>query len=105
MPGFRALRRLGLIALAVLCISALAILHAGDLLKAYAAASPELCLLPSESLVRGLQLPVRLDLAAAGISRGSMAVDFTLEDASGRQVSLSALLKQKPVVLILGSYT
>ena len=104
MPCFRGLRHLGLTALAVLCISALAILHAGVLLKA-SACSPELCLLPSESLVRGLKLPVRLDLASAGISRGSAAVDFTLADALGRQVSLSALLMKKPVVLILGSYT
>lgn len=99
------LRRHGPITVIALCIGALTLLNAGAMTKADASAAPELSLLSSESLVRGLQLPVRLELASAGISKGSKAVDFTLADALGRQASLSALLKDKPVVLILGSYT
>lgn len=62
-------------------------------------------LLPSENLVRNPSLPVRLDLSEAGLKEGSRAVDFTLLDILGNEVSLSERLKNKPVILILGSYT
>lgn len=105
MHCLRDFRRLGLLLIIALCIGAITELNAGAMIRADASEAPKPSLLSSESLVHSLQLPVRLDLASAGIGRGLEAVDFTLADALGRQVSLSSLLTKRPVVLILGSYT
>lgn len=39
------------------------------------------------------------------LARGTIAYDFTLNDITGVPHSLSALLKDRPVVLVLGSFT
>jgi cytochrome oxidase Cu insertion factor (SCO1/SenC/PrrC family) len=41
----------------------------------------------------------------SGLAVGATAIDFTLEDIDGAAVSLSALLAERPVVLIFGSFT
>lgn len=97
--------RLRALAMTALCISIMAALTTACAALAGVRAIPGAGLLPAENLVRGLQLPVRLNLADAGISEGLKAVDFTLSDISGSEVSLSELLSEKPAVLILGSYT
>jgi hypothetical protein len=40
-----------------------------------------------------------------GLKVGTIAIDFTLKDTFGNEVTLSKLLGEKPVVLILGSFT
>ena len=40
-----------------------------------------------------------------GLEVGTTAIDFTLEDTFGNEVTLSKLLAEKPIVLILGSFT
>jgi hypothetical protein len=40
-----------------------------------------------------------------GLRVGTTAIDFTLKDTSGNEITLSKLLKEKPVVMILGSFT
>ena len=105
MFGLTGHGRLGKILAIALCVGFLSALAAGGGVATSALFTPELGLMPSEELVRDLELPVRLNLADAGISRGSKAVDFSLLDTLGREVSLSGLLRERPVVLILGSYT
>ncbi len=39
------------------------------------------------------------------IPEGEPAVDFTLQDVDGRAYTLSDLLRTKPVLLVLGSFT
>ncbi len=99
------IRRIGAIIITILCIGALTGISSTGNALAEASGSPELGLIPSDALVRGLVLPVQLKLADAGISRGSKAVDFSLLDISGRKITLSESLNVKPIVLILGSYT
>ncbi len=45
------------------------------------------------------------ELSGAGPKAGDKAVDFTLKDLQGTQFTLSQLLKDKPVVMVSGSYT
>jgi len=40
-----------------------------------------------------------------GLAEGETAVDFTLKDINGNEHRLSQLLAEKPVVIILGSFT
>ncbi len=40
-----------------------------------------------------------------GLEVGTNAIDFTLKDTFGNEFTLSNLLAEKPVVLILGSFT
>jgi hypothetical protein len=42
---------------------------------------------------------------AGGLAEGDSAFDFTLSDLSGTSHTLSALLKDKPVVLVWGMWT
>lgn len=98
-------RRLAVSLILAIFIGAVAALPATCRVLAGDGGPPEAGLMPPESLVRGLLLPVRLNLAEAGIREGAWAVDFTLLDTSGQEVSLSGRLQGKPVVLILGSYT
>ena len=42
---------------------------------------------------------------SSGLEVGKVAVDFTLKDTQGREYSLSALLTEKPVVMVFGSFT
>ncbi len=44
-------------------------------------------------------------IGQAGIPQGAPAVDFTLQDTEGRDHTLSAMLAQKPVLLVFGSFT
>ena len=105
MAALSANRRLAVSLILAIFIGAVAALPSVGRVLAEDAGTPEAGLLPPENLVRGLLLPVRLNLAEAGIREGAWAVDFTLLDTSGQEVSLSGLLQGKPVVLILGSYT
>jgi hypothetical protein len=43
--------------------------------------------------------------AARPMVPGQLAVDFTLKDTKGKAYTLSRLLAEKPVIVILGSYT
>jgi hypothetical protein len=45
------------------------------------------------------------NLQNAGLSAGTLAVDFTLNDTHGVSTTLSDLLANKPVVMVLGSFT
>lgn len=53
--------------------------------------------------------PIREDINyefnQAGPGVGETAIDFSLESTAGEQITLSALLVEKPVVLIFGSFT
>jgi hypothetical protein len=62
-------------------------------------------LLPSDALKRGCQTYNSPPSTKVGLLEGAAAVDFTLEDTSGNTISLSALLSEKPVVMVLGSFT
>ncbi len=42
---------------------------------------------------------------SSGLEVGEVAVDFTLKDTREREYSLSALLTEKPVVMVFGSFT
>lgn len=62
------------------------------------------------ALSDALKRDCRRDPASAGPGRGGLntgqtAVDFTLKDVNGREFSLSALLAEKPVVMVFGSFT
>jgi hypothetical protein len=59
----------------------------------------------SDTLKRAGELPVSGNFGNVGIPEGQLAVDFTLNDTNGGKVCLSDLLKEKPVVMVLGSYT
>jgi peroxiredoxin len=52
-----------------------------------------------------LPLPGQASFSKAGIAQAQMAVDFTLKDTEGVSLTLSDLLSEKPVVLIIGSFT
>ncbi len=56
-------------------------------------------------LLRGLPLPGQASFSKAGIAQAQTAVDFTLKDTKGGSFTLSDLLSEKPVVLIIGSFT
>ena len=43
--------------------------------------------------------------ATRPMTPGQLAVDFTLKDTKGKAYTLSNLLAEKPVVMILGSFT
>jgi hypothetical protein len=49
--------------------------------------------------------PENLAALDAALPAGSAAVDFSLRDLEGNTFRLSTLLKSKPVLLVLGSYT
>jgi len=57
------------------------------------------------TLLRGLPLPGQASFSNVGIAQGQLAVDFTLKDMKGASFTLSDLLSEKPVVLIIGSFT
>ena len=60
----------------------------------------------SDSLIRGCQGRRSAGgFDKAGLPEGETAVDFTLKDTVGTTVSLSELLREKPVVMIFGSFT
>ena len=44
-------------------------------------------------------------IGRAGIPQGAPAVDFTLKDTDGRGHTLSAMLAQKPVMMVFVSFT
>lgn len=44
-------------------------------------------------------------IGKAGVAQGRLAVDFTLKDTDGRDHTLSAMLAQKPVLMVFGSFT
>ena len=48
---------------------------------------------------------VRGGFENTGLSVGEMAVDFTLRDIHGTEFMLSRLLAEKPVMMLLGSFT
>jgi cytochrome oxidase Cu insertion factor (SCO1/SenC/PrrC family) len=56
-------------------------------------------------LQRGLPMPGQASFSKAGIAQGQLAIDFTLKDTKGQSFTLSRLLSDKPVVLIIGSFT
>jgi len=60
---------------------------------------------PSDTSKPCCQPPVSTDFNSAGIAEGETAVEFNLNDTTGNDVSLSGLLQEKPVVLVLGSFT
>jgi hypothetical protein len=60
---------------------------------------------PSVILEPCCQLPVSSNFNSTGVAEGDAAVEFNLNDTMGNHVSLSGLLQEKPVVLVLGSYT
>jgi hypothetical protein len=62
-------------------------------------------LLPSGALKRGYYRAGSEGFTNVGLSVGQTAVDFTLQDTAGDWVSLSALLDEKPVIMVLGSFT
>jgi hypothetical protein len=45
------------------------------------------------------------NLRSSGLEIGKIAVNFILRDIRGNEIRLSQLLAEKPVVLILGSFT
>jgi hypothetical protein len=49
--------------------------------------------------------PTQFVQATLGIDTGERAVDFTLRDTAGNEHTLSGLLQEKPVLLILGAFT
>jgi cytochrome oxidase Cu insertion factor (SCO1/SenC/PrrC family) len=59
----------------------------------------------SSALKRGCQPPGSAGFANVGLAEGATAVDFTLKDTGGNEVSLSDLLREKPVVMVFGSFT
>ena len=56
----------------------------------------------STDLVRGCE---RRGPGAQGPQQGETAIEFTLMDVDGQPYILSELLKEKPVVLVFGSFT
>jgi hypothetical protein len=59
----------------------------------------------SSNLKRGCEPAFSTSFNGVGIAEGTMAVDFSLIDTKGSKVSLSGLLSEKPVVMVLGSFT
>ena len=55
---------------------------------------------PARPFSRGNYAPTTISLAG-----GDVAADFTLRDPEGVAYTLSELLAEKPVLLVLGSYT
>ena len=55
----------------------------------------------SGDLTRGCQRGVGTN----GLAVGTPAVDFTLDDTTGQRYPLSAMLAEKPVVMVFGSFT
>ena len=55
----------------------------------------------SDSLIRNCQK----GQGFSGIMTGELAVDFTLKDTRGLDYNLAALLLEKPVVMVFGSFT
>jgi hypothetical protein len=56
----------------------------------------------SNDLKRGCQ---RGGDGTRGLAVGALAVDFTLDDTAGQSHTLSAMLAEKPVVMVFGSFT
>ncbi len=62
----------------------------------------------SDNLKRNCQFKIAESMDSfkdEGLEVGSNAIDFTLKDAGGNEVNLSDLLSEKPVVMVLGSFT
>ncbi len=55
----------------------------------------------SGDLTRGCQRGVGTN----GLAVGTPAVDFTLDDTMGQRYTLSAMLAEKPVMMVFGSFT
>jgi len=51
------------------------------------------------------QAETRNSFRNVGLEVGTVAVDFTLRDTFGNEVTLSELLVDKPVVMVFGSFT
>lgn len=66
-----------------------------------ATASEAANLISSDALTRDCQR----GQGSSGLGVGEVAVDFTLKDTYGSEYSLSALLADKPVVMVFGSFT
>ncbi len=63
---------------------------------------------PPENLKRNCEPKIaenRDSYRFEGLEVGTIAIDFTLKDTFGNEVTLSKLLAEKPVVLIMGSFT
>ena len=45
------------------------------------------------------------ELQKKGLKVGETAIDFTLSDIKGNEYTLSEILREKPVVMELGSFT
>jgi cytochrome oxidase Cu insertion factor (SCO1/SenC/PrrC family) len=58
-------------------------------------------LLSSDALTRDCQR----GQGSSDLGVGEVAVNFTLKDTYGSEYSLSALLAEKPVVMVFGSFT
>jgi len=60
----------------------------------------------SDALKRGCQRTASPgDFGAVGPAVGETAVDFTLKDIHGNTANLAGLLREKPVVMVFGSFT
>lgn len=46
-----------------------------------------------------------LEFSAGSLQVGELAIDFTLKDIHGTELTLSQLVAEKPVVMVFGSYT
>ena len=82
--------------------------------------SPQLSIIPAttETEPQGLQLSdalksncepnqeeTRNSFRNVGLEVGTIAVDFTLSDTNGNEITLSELLSVKPVAMVFGSFT
>ena len=69
---------------------------------------PQQTLQSSDNLKRNCEFRIvesMDDLEDEGLKTGTAAIDFTLRDTNGNEVTLSDLLLEKPVVMVLGSFT
>jgi len=69
---------------------------------------PQKILQSSDNLKRNCDFKIAESMDSfkvEGLQVGTTAIDFTLEDTNGNEVTLSELLAEKPVVMVLGSFT
>ncbi len=60
----------------------------------------------SDALLRGCErAETSRNFSNVGLAVGETAVGFTLQDTQGNIVNLSALLIEKPVMMVFGSFT
>jgi hypothetical protein len=59
----------------------------------------------SYSLKRGCVYPQASNFNTVGLPTGEMAIDFTLDAINNNKVNLANLLRDKPVVMVFGSFT